>query len=65
MDVAGSIESHIASFYDIVHIWTIDWVLFLDIHMQICVPPNIDIICGSVLIFLCRLLSVFDETDYS
>ena len=57
--------SHIASLYDIVHIWTIDRVLILDIHMQICVPQNIDLICGLVLIFLCGLLSVSDDTRYS
>ena len=45
-------ESHIASFYDIAHLWTTDCVLFLDIHMQFCVPPNIDLFCGLVLIFL-------------
>ena len=50
MDALYSIESRIASFYDIVHIRTIDWVLFLDLHIQICVPPNIDLICGLVLI---------------
>ena len=33
--------------------------------MQICVPPNIDLICGLVLIFLCGLLSVSDDNDYS
>ena len=32
------------------HISTIDRVLFLDIHMQICVPQNIDLICGLALI---------------
>ena len=48
MDALCSIKSHIASFYDVVHLWTIDWVLFLDIHMQISVPPNIDLICGLV-----------------
>ena len=64
MDVLCSNNSHIASVNDIVHLWTIDWVLFLDIHMQICVPPNIDLICGLVLIFLCELLSVSDDTDY-
>ena len=32
--------------------------------MQICVPPNIDLICGLVLFFLCELLSVSDDTDY-
>ena len=37
----------------------------LDKHMQICVPQNIDLICGLVLIFLCGLLSVSEETDYS
>ena len=36
--------------------------IFLDIHMQICVPLNIDLICGRVLIFLCGLLSVSDDT---
>ena len=56
--------NHIASFYDIVHLWTIDWELSLDIYMQICVPPNIDLICGLVSIFLCGLLSVSDDTDY-
>ena len=45
MDDFCSIESHIASFYDKVHFWTIDRVLFLDIRMQSCVPPNIDLIC--------------------
>ena len=50
-DVLCSILCNIASFYDIVHISTTDWVLFLDIHMQICVPQNIDLICGLVLIF--------------
>ena len=58
MDAFSSIQSHIASFYDIVHLWTKNWVLFLDINIQICVPPNIDLICGLVLIFLCGLLSV-------
>ena len=29
------------------------------------VPPNIDLICGFVLIFLCELLSVSDDTDNS
>ena len=52
-------------FYDIVHIWTINWILFLDIRMQICVPPNIDLICGLVLIFLCGLLSELDDNAYS
>ena len=33
--------------------------------MQICVPPNIDLICGLVLIFFCGLVSVSDDTDYS
>ena len=35
--------------------------------MQICVhvPPNIDLICALVLIFLCGLLSASDDTDYS
>ena len=37
--------------YDKVHILTIDWVLLLDIHMQIGIPPNIDLICGLNLIF--------------
>ena len=48
MDALFSIKSHIASFYDVVHLWTIDWVLFLDIHMQIFVPANLDLICGLV-----------------
>ena len=56
---------HIASFYDIVHIWTFNWVLFFDILIQICVPPNIDLICGLVLNFLCWLLSVSDDIDNS
>ena len=30
--------------------------------MQICVPPNIDLIGGLVSIFLCGLLSVSDDT---
>ena len=33
-------------------------------HMHICVPQNIDLICGLILIFLCGLLSVSDDTDY-
>ena len=37
---------------------------YLDIHMQICIPQNIDLICGLVLIFYCGLLSVSDDTDY-
>ena len=53
------------SFYDIVHLRTIDPVLFLDIHMQIFVPPNIYLICDLVCIFLCGLLSVSGNTDYS
>ena len=53
-----------ASFYDIVHISTIDWGLVLDIHMQMCVPQNIEL-CGLVLVFLLGLLSVSDVTDYS
>ena len=32
--------------------------------MQICVPPNIDQICGLILIFIYGLLSVSDDTDY-
>ena len=44
--------------------WIIDCVLFLDIHTQICVPQNINLICGFVLIFLCGFLSVSDNTDY-
>ena len=51
--------------YDIVHLWTINWVLYVDIYIQIRVPPNIDLICGFVLIFLCGLLSVSDDTDNS
>ena len=38
-------------------LWTTDWNLFFDLHMQICVPPNIDLICGLVSIFLCGLLT--------
>ena len=49
-------------FYDIVNLWTIDWVSSLDKHMQICVPLNVGLICGLVLIFLCGLLSVSDDT---
>ena len=30
--------------------------------MQIYVPPNIDLICGLVLIFLFGLESVYDDT---
>ena len=55
----------IPSFYDLVHNLIIDWVLCLDIHMQIYVTLNIDLICGLVLIFLCGLLSVSNDTDYS
>ena len=62
-------QSHIALFYDTVHLWTVNLVLFLDIHIQICVLPNIDLICGLVLIFLFGLLSVglsvSDDTDNS
>ena len=65
MDDLCSIYSHIASFYDIVNLWTINWVLVLEKHIQICVPPNIDLICGLVLIFLRGLLSVSDDTDNS
>ena len=65
MDALRLILSHIASFNDIVHIWIICWILFLDIHMQMCVPPNIVLILGLILIFLCELLSVSDDTDYS
>ena len=54
----------LTSFYDIVHIWTFGWVLDLDIHVQICVPQNIDLVCGLVLIFFCGLLSVSDNADY-
>ena len=59
------LKSHMASFYDILHISTIDWVFVLDIHMQMRVPQNIELFCGLVLIFLCGLLSVSDDTDYS
>ena len=31
------------------HLWTINSGLYLDIHIQIRVPPNIDLICGFVL----------------
>ena len=55
----------IASSYDIVHIWTINWVLYLDIHIQIRVTPNIDLLCGFILNFLCGLLSVSNDTDNS
>ena len=48
-----------------VHIWTINWVLYLDIQIKIRVPPNIELICGFILIFLCGLLSVSDDTDNS
>ena len=47
-----------------VHLWTIDWFLLSDKFMQICVPPNIDLNCVLVLIFLCGLLSVSNDTDY-
>ena len=33
--------------------------------MLMRVRPNIDLICVLVLIFLCGLLSVSDDTDYS
>ena len=56
--------THIASFYNIVHLGTIACVLILDIHMQICVLSNIDLTCGLVLIFFCGLLSVSTDTDY-
>ena len=54
-----------ASVNDIVHLWTINWVLYLDIHIQTRVPPNVDLICRFVLIFLCWLLSASDDTDNS
>ena len=65
MDALCSIQSHIASFNDIVHLWTINLVLYLDIHIKIRDPPDIDHICGFVLILLCGLLSVSDGTDNS
>ena len=65
MDALCSIKSDIASFYDAVHLLTIDWVLFLNIHMQLFVPPNIDLICCLVCIFLYGLLSVSGNTDRS
>ena len=65
MEALCSIQSHIALFYDVVHLWTINWILYLDIHIQIRVPPNIGLICGCVLFFLCGFLSVFDGTDNS
>ena len=37
--------------------------LYLVIHMQ-SVPPIFDLFCGLVLIFLCWLLSVSDDTVY-
>ena len=43
---------NIAIFYDIVHLWTIDWDLYLDIHMQMCVHSNTDLICGFFFYFL-------------
>ena len=33
-------------------IWTIEWVLILDKHMQIFVPPNVDLICGLVFSYV-------------
>ena len=47
MEALCSIQSHIASFYDVVHLWTINLVLYLDIHIQIRVPPNIDLIVDA------------------
>ena len=64
MDALCSIKSHIASFYDVVHLGTIDYVLFLDIRMQIFVPPIIDLICCLVCIFLYGVLSVSSNTDH-
>ena len=53
-----SIKSSIASFYDIVHLWAIDWVLFLDnTHANLC-TTNIYLTCGLVLIFLCVFLTI-------
>ena len=54
---------NIAIFYDIVHLWTIDWDLYLDIHMQMCDHSNTDLICEFVFIFLCWLLSVSENTN--
>ena len=54
---------HFTYIYDIVHLIFFYYFLFLDMHMQMCVPPNIGLICGLVLIFLCRLLSVSADTD--
>ena len=65
MDALCLMKSNIALFYDKVHLWTIDKVLFLEIRMQICVPLTIDLICGFVLIFICGLLSVSVGADYS
>ena len=56
-----------AKFNPILHhlTWTINWVLYLDIHIQIRVSPNIDLISGFILIVLCGLLSVSDDTNNS
>ena len=53
MGVLRSIQSHIASFYDVVHLSANVWVIFLDKRMQFFIPPNIYLICGLVLILLC------------
>ena len=53
MDALCSIKSHIASFYEVVHLWTIDWVLFSDIHMQIFVSSSE---FASILLPLIQLL---------
>ena len=46
----------------LVHFLTIDWVLFRYTHANLC---STDLICGLVLIFLCGLLSVYDDTNCS
>ena len=43
-DALCSVKTHIATFYDIVHISTINWLFVLGIHMQISVPQNVDLI---------------------
>ena len=60
MDALCSIKSHIASFYDVVHLWTFDWVLFLDIHMQIL---YLQILTSFVVSFEFSYVGYYQSSD--